>query len=239
VTLPLQHRRYTVEEYLRLDNESDEKHEYWDGFIVPLSQLIAMAGGTFEHSLITTNFTSALNARLKGGPCRVMGSDLRIKVPRSPFYLYPDASVICDPPLFDPQAGGRTTVLNPRVAVYLYPDASVICDPPLFDPQAGGRTTVLNPRVAVEVLSPSTEAYDRGKKLQRYLQIPSLEEYVLIAQAEPSIDTYFRHPDGSWTFSVAYGLDATVTLRSLGVSVPLGEVYANVDFPPPQIPAIS
>jgi len=207
VTLPLQHRRYTVEEYLRLDNESDEKHEYWDGFIVPLSQLIAMAGGTFEHSLITTNFTSALNARLKGGPCRVMGSDLRIKVPRSPFYLYPDASVICDPPLFDPQAGGRTTVLNPRVAV--------------------------------EVLSPSTEAYDRGKKLQRYLQIPSLEEYVLIAQAEPSIDTYFRHPDGSWTFSVAYGLDATVTLRSLGVSVPLGEVYANVDFPPPQIPAIS
>lgn len=207
MTLPLQHRRYTVEEYLRLDNESDEKHEYWDGFIVPLSQLIAMAGGTFEHSLITTNFTSALNARLKGGPCRVMGSDLRIKVPRSPFYLYPDASVICDPPLFDPQAGGRTTVLNPRVAV--------------------------------EVLSPSTEAYDRGKKLQRYLQIPSLEEYVLIAQAEPSIDTYFRHPDGSWTFSVAYGLDATVTLRSLGVSVPLGEVYANVDFPPPQIPAIS
>ena len=207
MTLPLQQRRYTVEEYLRLENESEEKHEYWDGFIVPLSQLMAMAGGTYEHSLITTNFTSALNARLKGGPCRVMGSDLRIKVPRSPFYLYPDASVICDPPQFDPQAGGRTTVLNPRVAV--------------------------------EVLSPSTEAYDRGKKLQRYLQIPSLEEYVLIAQVEPGIDTYFRHADGSWTFSVAYGLEAAVVLRSLAVSVPLGEVYANVDFPPPQIPAIS
>jgi len=165
MTLPVQQRRYTVEEYLRLEAESDEKHEYWDGFIVSLSRLIGMAGGTYEHSLITMNFARSLGNRLDGGPCHVMGSDLRIKIPRSRLYVYPDASVVCTDPKFDPQAGERTTLLNPRVVV--------------------------------EVLSPSTEVYDRVKKLVKYLEIETLEEYVLVSQSEPRVDTYFRHADGS------------------------------------------
>jgi Uma2 family endonuclease len=172
MTLPLQQRRqYTVEEYLRLEVQSEEKHEYWDGFIVPLSRLIAMAGGTYEHSLITANFSGALRERLKNGPCRVMSPDMRIKIPRSPFYFYPDASVICGQPQFDPQSPERTTVLNPKVVA--------------------------------EVLSPSTEAYDSRKKLLRYFQVQTLEEYVLISQMEPRVDAYFRHSDGSWSFNIA------------------------------------
>jgi Uma2 family endonuclease len=155
-----QRRRYTVEEYLRLEEESEERHDYWDGYIVPLSQLINMAGGTYEHSLITTNLSAALVSKLKP------------------------------------------------------------------------RTTLLNPRIVVEVLSPSTELYDRAKKLLKYFQITSLQEYVLVAQTEPRIDTYFRHPDGSWAFSIAIGIEGLLTPRSLGVSIPLKEIYAGITFPP-------
>ena len=208
MTLPLeQQRRYTVEEYLRLESESLERHEYWDGFIVPLSRLIAMAGGTYEHSVIGANFSAALISRLKGGPCRVMGPDMRVKVGRSRLYFYPDTSVVCAEPQFDPQSETRTTLLNPRVIV--------------------------------EVLSPSTEAYDRGKKLVKYLQIETLEQYVLISQSEPRVDTYYRHTDGSWTFSIASGIDDAVTLRSLGVEVPLREIYSGIGFPPESAPASS
>jgi Uma2 family endonuclease len=200
MTMPVKTRRCSVEEYLRLEAQSPEKHEYWDGVVVNLSQLIGMAGGTFEHSLITTNFTRALGNRLTNSPCRVMSSDLRVKLPQSRHYLYPDSSIVCQPPQFDPVAGGRTTLLNPRIVV--------------------------------EVISPSTETYDRGKKLLKYIQIPASEEVIFVAQSYPRIDSYFRHPDGSWTFSVAWELDASIRLRSLSVELPLREVYAGVEFPP-------
>lgn len=201
MSLPVeQTRHYSIEDYFRIDAESEEKHEYWDGFVVPLSQLIAMAGGTFEHSLISTNFIRAIGNRMEGGACRVMGSDLRIKIPRSPYYFYPDASVICGQPQFDPQAPERTTALNPRVVA--------------------------------EVLSPSTESYDSRKKLLRYFQVPTLEEYVLISQAEPRVDSYFRHADGSWSFNIATSVESNLVLQSLKLTVPLKEIYANVEFPP-------
>ena len=205
MTLEVGPRRCTVEEYLRLEAESSEKHEYWDGFIVPLSQLIAMAGGSYEHSLIGANFIRALGNQLAGGPCRVMGPDLRIKAPRG--------------------------------SAYFYADGSVVCGQPQFDPDAGPRTTILNPRIIIEVLSTSTEAYDRGKKLLRYFQIPSLEEYVLVSQAEPRIDSFFRHADGSWSFNVACGINAAVTLWALKIELPLAEIYENVQFPADQPPA--
>ncbi|HEY8748971.1 MAG TPA: Uma2 family endonuclease [Tepidisphaeraceae bacterium] len=198
--VPIQHRHYSVEEYLQLESQSPEKHEFWDGFIVNLSQLIGMAGGTYEHSLITVSFARALGNQLQGGSCRVMSPDMRIKLPRSPLYFYPDASVICGQPQFDPESDSRTTLLNPRVII--------------------------------EVISPSTEVYDRGKKLVKYIEIPTLEEYVLISQAEPRIDTYFRHTDGSWTFSVWSGLEAVLNLRALEIKIPLAEVYAGIEFPP-------
>lgn len=200
MTLEAPRRRYTVEEYLRLEAESEERHEYWDGYIVSLSQVIGMAGGTYEHSVIGANVIRVLGNKLEGGPCRVMSPDMRIKVPRTPLYVYPDASVVCGPPAFDPQAGDRTTLLNPRVIV--------------------------------EVVSPSTEVYDRGKKLARYIEIDSLQEYVIVAQSEPRVDTYYRDADGSWAFGVALGIEAVVRLRSLDVTLPLREIYAGVEFPP-------
>src|SRR5690349_8973489 len=104
-------RRYTVEEYLRLEKDATEKHEYRDG------EIVAMARGTYEHSLIITNVIGALWNRLRGKPCRVLESNLRVRLARSVLYSYPDAMVLCGPPQFDPQDVSRTTVLNPRLVV--------------------------------------------------------------------------------------------------------------------------
>ena len=119
---------------------------------------------------------------------------------------------------------------------YVYPDVFVTCGPREFDTDDPQHLTVLNPKVVVEVLSPSTELADRGEKFAYYLQCPSLEEYVLIAQHEARVETYLRQPDGTWSFAYFVGPDATARVRSLGVDLPLAEVYAKVVFPPPPPP---
>jgi Uma2 family endonuclease len=122
-------------------------------------------------------------------------------------------------------------VLVSRTGLYTYPDASVICGPLEFDDER--HDTVLNPTVVVEVLSESTEAYDRGKKFGHYRQIPMLREYVLVSQEEPRIERFLRNDDGTWTLTEATGLEATLRLPSLGIEIALREVYDKVEFPPP------
>src|SRR5205085_8761273 len=91
-----------------------------------------------------------------------------------------------------------------RRAQYGYPDALIVCGPPLFDPLGKANTTLLNPRVLIEVLSESTEAYDRGLKFERYREIESFEEYVLIAQDRPSVDVFRKQSAGLWTIQPPY-----------------------------------
>ena len=79
-------RLYTVEEYLRLEAESQEKHEYIDGRIIPLGEALAMAGGSVNHSRITLNVAAELRARLKDGPCSAFESNLRVRIPRKPWF---------------------------------------------------------------------------------------------------------------------------------------------------------
>jgi len=122
---------------------------------------------------------------------------------------------------------------------YTYPDASVICGEARFDALDPDRRTVINPRVLIEVLSPSTELFDRGEKLRRYLEIESLEEYVMVSQNEPRVETLFRQPEGAWLLMTASGPDGIARLRSLGVDLPLSEIYSGVEFPPqPELPLI-
>ena len=96
MTMPAAKPRYTVEEYLRMEESAVDRHEFHDG------EILAMSGGTHEHSLINVNVTSALKNRLRGGPCRVAESNLRVRIGTLSKYVYPDASVICGPPAFDP-----------------------------------------------------------------------------------------------------------------------------------------
>ncbi len=111
-----------------------------------------------------------------------------------------------------------------------YPDASVYCEKLEIDPEDPTRQTATNPALVVEVLSKSTEAYDRGKKAENYRQIPSLRAYLLISQQEPHVELYQRQPDGSWTLTEASGLASEIALTALALDLPLAEIYDRVEF---------
>ena len=192
MTLPQPVVRLTPEQYLRRERDAQQKHEYYHG------EVFAMAGGSPDHSLIIANVTRELGNRLRSGPCRVYESNLRVRVPRTTLYTYPDVSVIC---------GDRQ-----------------------FDPLDAAKETVLNPSLIVEVLSPSTESWDRGGKFQNYREIDSLREYVLVASDKALVETFLRQPDGTWVLNPSSGRAAVAPLKSLGVDLPLAEVYDGVEF---------
>ena len=115
---------------------------------------------------------------------------------------------------------------------YGHPGITVICGDPQIDPDDGRGETILNPRLVVEVLSPSTELHDRTKKFHQLMARESFQEYVLVSQFEPRVEALFRHPDGQWRMRFATGLDQTIRLDSVGIDLPLAEVFAGVTFPP-------
>jgi Uma2 family endonuclease len=113
---------------------------------------------------------------------------------------------------------------------YVYPDLTVVCGEPEFDPLDEKQTTIINPRLVVEVLSGSTEAYDRGVKFAAYRELKSFQEYVLISQDQPLVETFLRQADGTWVLAAARGLEGSMTLRSLQIVVPLAEIYMGITF---------
>ena len=113
-------------------------------------------------------------------------------------------------------------------AAFLFPDIMVICGP--FQYSDGPKDTVLNPTIIVEVLSGSTERWDRVGKFARYRMVPTLREYVLVSQDEMCIEWYSRRDDGEWAYSAAIGLDATCHLASLNIGLSLADVYSKIDL---------
>jgi Uma2 family endonuclease len=111
---------------------------------------------------------------------------------------------------------------------YTYPDLSVACGTAQFT--SDQPESLLTPTLIVKILSPSTERYDRGKKFQIYRKLPSLQEYVLIAQDSPRIESYRLQDNGTWTFSDVEGLDTRIELNSIGCILDLKEVYDLVMF---------
>ena len=117
--------------------------------------------------------------------------------------------------------------------LFTYPDISVVCGAQRFLDQE--QDTLLNPMVLIEVLSDSTEAYDRGKKFEHYRQIPTCREYLLVSQREPRIEQFIRQASGEWTLKEAVGLDAQIKLPSLGIVLLLSEIFAKVKFTPARL----
>jgi len=113
--------------------------------------------------------------------------------------------------------------------LYTYPDVTAVCDPEQFEDAR--QDTLLNPALVVEVLSPSTESYDRGRKAQNYRTVASLQEYLLITQDAYHVEQFVRQPDGQWLFSEADGLDAVLPLPSIGCELRLADVYEKVELP--------
>lgn len=112
--------------------------------------------------------------------------------------------------------------------LYAYPDLQVVCGQPLFEDESSD--TLLNPTVIVEVLSPSTAAWDRGKKFWHYRHLDSLTHYVLVASDQPLVEVYTRQPNGGWLLAAHDTTAATVTLSALDVSVALADIYSGIEL---------
>jgi Uma2 family endonuclease len=205
VALPKTSEIMTEAEYLEFEVASQLKHEFVNGRVVPLigtspdqvlGEVVAMTVASEAHNLINVNLITTLRNQLRGRPCKVYPSDMRVKVVAPRLYTYPDISVVCGDVQFS--------------------------DDPL--------DTLLNPTLIIEILSPSTERYDRGRKFQDYRELASLREYVLVAQDGPIIERYFRQDDGVWQLTDARGLDASLELVSIDCALKLAEVYEQVTF---------
>jgi Uma2 family endonuclease len=119
--------------------------------------------------------------------------------------------------------------------LYTYPDVVVVCGERRFLDDR--RDTLLNPSLLIEVLSPSTEAYDRGRKFDQYRSIESLGEYLLVASDRVHVDQYTRQPDGRWLLTAASRLEDSLDLQSVGYRLALADLYERVDLPGFQPPA--
>ncbi len=182
-------RAMSEAEYLELDANSAERHEYFDGDVV------AMAGSDPVHGAVVGQLACVLRGGASERLCLFWTHSQRVRVEETGAYAYPDLVATC----------GRPELAPTR--------------PP----------TLLNPLLIVEVLSPSTEADDRGAKFAHYQRRASLREYVLVTPGERRVEVFTRMDDGAWSYR-AYTGDEVVPFASLGIEVPLPEIYAQAEL---------
>jgi Uma2 family endonuclease len=115
-----------------------------------------------------------------------------------------------------------------ETGLFAYPDVSVVCGP--LQTMEGATDVLVNPTLIVEVLSDSTEACDRGKKFENYRKISSLREYLLVSQKWPVLERFTKQEDGDWLLHEVSGMESSVELNSLDVTLALSDIYANVEF---------
>lgn len=189
---PLFKKTWTSEEYLAWERLQPEKHEFHGG------EVFDMAGATIEHNEIVANVLGELRTRLRQARCKVCASDLRIKIPATGLYTYPDASVVC----------GRPELEDDKL------------------------DTLLNPLILVEVLSTSTEDYDRGTKFTSYRTLTSLRDYVLVSTDRVLVEYHTRQEDGSWVLR-EFRAGERFKLASVGCELAVDELYLKVFDPQP------
>ncbi|MGH8559266.1 MAG: Uma2 family endonuclease [Methylococcales bacterium] len=166
-------------------------------------RIYAMAGETLEHSTISFNLAAILVTQLRGKNCRG---------------LSPNMKILSGPLRKDQRSG-----------LFSYPDASVVCGEPRFHDEH--RDVLLNPTVLFEVLSPSSEAFDRGEKFRRYrTHLDTLGDYVLISSDKPFVEHFQRQAGGQWLYSSLEGLEGNLELVSIDCRLPLAELYERVGF---------
>jgi Uma2 family endonuclease len=179
-----------VEQYLKIEREAEFRSEYLNG------EVVAMSGGTRRHALIAMAAGARLDEQLRGKPCAVAGSDLRL---------------FCRP-----------------ANILTYPDIVVFCEPAQF--LDGDEDTLTDAVVLIEVLSRSTQNYDRGEKFRCCRGLPSFREYLLLAQNEIRAEHDVRQPDGSWLLREIGGPEAKIRLESIGCLLVLGSLHERVKF---------
>ncbi len=184
----IEKKKYTYQEYLQLEIDTDIRHEFWNG------EVFAMAGGTRNHSEVGGNIYSLLGNKFRPQECKVYQADVKVEFEKENYYVYPDVVLTCDKDDND---------------TYL----------------------VKKPSLVVEVLSKSTETYDRSVKLAQYRKIKSLRYYLLVSQFAPFVEIYGRLSEADlFTYNVAEGIDAIVEMPALDFTLPLSKVYEYIEF---------
>ncbi|MEL6351726.1 MAG: Uma2 family endonuclease [Cyanobacteria bacterium J06627_28] len=181
-------KQYTLAEYRTLQEAAEERHEYHDG------EVVAMTGGTLEHSAISGNIYALLKSALRHSHFKPFNSDLRVWIPQYNKGVYPGVSVIAEEATFNDDR----------------------------------RDEILNPTLIVEVLSTSTEAYDRGDKFINYRSIPTFSEYLLVSQYQPWVDHYTKSENGDWILRSYDSLKAQLSLMTGGATLSLEDIYEDV-----------
>ncbi len=195
----------TAADYLALERRAETKSEYLNGHIY------AMSGASRSHNRITFNLARRIGNQLAGSRCEGYVNDMRLAGSRCEGYVN-DMRVKVSP-----------------TGLYTYPDVIIICGEPRFED--ADVDTLLNPKVIIEVLSNTTEAYDRGDKFAHYRALESLTDYLLVAQNEPRMEHFARQADRSWRYFVADGLEAEIEIATIDCVLQLAEVYERVIFP--------
>ncbi len=166
-------------------------------------RIYQMAGASPEHSAITFNLSGEVSPQLRGRPCRGLSNDTKVR--------------------------SGELLATGKKGLFSYPDLTVVCGEPEFHDQH--RDVLINPKVIFEVLSPSTEVFDRTKKFFRYQTLESFTDYVLVAQDEPRIEHLIRQPDGGWTLYVYTGLETNFRIELIDCTLSLRNVYEGISFP--------
>lgn len=200
MSLPRTHVSYSIDEYLTLERESEERHEYLDG------QIYEKAGESPQHGTICTNLSGIISTQLLRKPCQAFSKDMKVRSGPTP-------------------KRGHTTK-----GLFSYPDLLVVCGEMKFHDEH--RDVLLNPTVIIEVLSPTTEAFDRGEKWSKYQTwLPELSDYVLVSQSNPQLEHFHRQASGQWLYSLVNELEGSLNFTSVNCTLPLTEVYDRIVFP--------
>lgn len=169
-------------------------------------EISLMAGESIRHGDISVNLIGELRNELKGKDCRVLAKDTKTK-----------------------SGGFGLKAAQSRKGMFSSPDLVVVCGEPQF--QDKYRDIILNPKVIIEVLSESTELFDRTDKFMRYRMFnETLTDYILVAQDKPQIDHYIRQSDNTWNMRPYTGLDETLVVESIKCSVEVSEIYNRIKF---------
>lgn len=182
----------TVAEYIKIEEETQTKHEYHNGTIV------AMSGGTIEHGIISGNTYGEMKFALreKDSVCKAINNDVKLHIESLNKYVYPDVMVVCDK----------------------------------IERSSEEQYGIINLVVIVEVLSKSTESYDRGDKFYMYRQIPTLKEYILIDQYKAQVEVFSRQKQ-LWNIKRISGIDEILEIPSIGVNILMKNIYEDIIFP--------
>ena len=186
MTVSKSHVYFTPEEYLEIERISPIKHEYLQG------QLVAMAGASKAHVIITGNLSALLVNHLRGTGCISYAADMKVRLPALNLFYYPDLAVTCD-------------------------DRDLRSD----------EDFILHPKLIIEVLSNSTEAFDRGDKFADYKSAPKFTEYVLIHQKQILVERFQRKSNNLWMPQI-YRAGDTVEFASIGFTCEIETLYENV-----------